>query len=100
MVALALTRHDLAQYLAALIDVYTVIVFAYVVTNMVFSFGVRVPYARWSTAILGFLRDVTEPYLRIFRRVLPMMGPLDLSPLVGIIVLQVVGNIVVSLVNG
>lgn len=97
---LAVTRADIANYVAAVIDVYTVIVFAYVIMNLVLSFGVRVPYARWSSAILGFLRDVTEPYLRIFRRFLPPIGPLDLSPLVGIIVLQVVGNLAVSLIHG
>ena len=56
----------------------------------------RVPYSRWSDAVLGFLRDVCEPYLRIFRRFIPMIGPLDFSPIVALLVLQIVGNIVVS----
>ena len=60
----------------------------------------RVPYSRWSDAVLGFLRDVCEPYLRIFRRFIPMIGPLDISPIVGLLVLQIVGNIVVSAVHG
>jgi uncharacterized protein YggT (Ycf19 family) len=49
---------------------------------------------------MGFLRDVCEPFLRIFRRVLPPLGPLDLSPMVGIIVLNIVGAIVANLIRG
>ena len=41
-----------------------------------------------------------EPYLRFFRRFIPPLGPLDLSPMVAIIVLYVVGGIVVSLIRG
>ncbi len=58
------------------------------------------PYARWSDAILSFLRDVCEPYLRIFRRFIPLIGPLDVSPIVAIFVLQIVGNIIVNAIRG
>ena len=51
-------------------------------------------------ALLGFLRDVCEPYLRIFRRFIPMIGPLDISPIVALVVLQIVGNLVVNAVHG
>ena len=67
---------------------------------MFFAFGGRLPYARWSSAVLEFLRDVCEPYLRLFRRFIPPLGPLDLSPIVAIIVLQIVGGIVVRLIRG
>ena len=60
----------------------------------------RVPYSRWSDAVLGFLRDVCEPYLRIFRRFIPMIGPLDISPIVALIVLSLVGSIVEGLIRG
>ena len=91
-------RTQIADFLGTLILVYTICIFAWIVLQLVFSLGVRVPYSRWSNAVLDFLRDVTEPYLRIFRRFLPMVGPLDLSPIVAIIVLQVLGGLVVSLV--
>ena len=51
-------------------------------------------------AILTFLRDVSEPYLQIFRRFMPLIGPLDLSPLVALIVLNVVRVIVVNAIAG
>ena len=41
-----------------------------------------------------------SPYLRIFRRFIPQFGPLDLSPMVAIIVLQIVGGIIVGLIRG
>jgi YggT family protein len=59
-----------------------------------------VPYSRWSDAVLGFLRDVCEPYLRIFRRFIPMIGPLDISPIVALLVLNFAGAIVVRLISG
>jgi YggT family protein len=96
----AIDRTDIAKYLAALVTVYSLIIFAYVLLSLVFSFGVRVPYSRWSDGVLGFLRDVCEPYLRIFRRFIPMIGPLDISPIVGLLVLQIVGNFVVNAVHG
>jgi uncharacterized protein YggT (Ycf19 family) len=96
----AIDRVTVADFLAALVTVYSLIIFAYVLLSLIFSFGVRVPYSRWSDAVLGFLRDVCEPYLRIFRRFIPMIGPLDISPIVGLLVLQIVGNFVVSAVHG
>jgi uncharacterized protein YggT (Ycf19 family) len=49
---------------------------------------------------MGFLRDVCEPYLRLFRRFIPMIGPLDISPIVALLALQIVGNLVVNIVHG
>jgi uncharacterized protein YggT (Ycf19 family) len=96
----AITRSDLGDYVFALGLVYTILIFAYILSSWVFQLGGRIPYSRWSDAILTFLRDVTEPYLRIFRRFLPTIGPFDLSPIVGIIVLQLVTTLVANLVRG
>ena len=64
-----------------------------------FSFGVRMPYNRVANGILSFLRDVSEPFLRLFRRIIPMVGPLDLSPIVAIFVLQIGGTIIADAVS-
>ncbi len=96
----ATVRSDVARYVDALFTVYLILIFAYVVTSIMFSVGIRPPYARWSNALLTFLRETVEPYLRIFRRFLPMLGPLDLSPMVATIVLIVVWRIVVGLIQG
>ncbi|MDX6700787.1 MAG: YggT family protein [Baekduia sp.] len=96
----ATARVQVASFVAALIWVYTILIIAYIFSSMYFNVGGRLPYSRWSRAILDFLRDVCEPYLSVFRRFIPAFGPLDLSPMVGILVLIVVGNVVVSLIHG
>jgi uncharacterized protein YggT (Ycf19 family) len=100
MFLLATFRNDLANYVQAIFYVYTLLIIAYILTSLFFAFGGRMPYARWSGALLGFLRDVCEPYLRIFRRFIPPIGALDLSPVIGILVLNFVGAIIVSLIRG
>ena len=92
-------RSEIADFLRALLTVYVLIIIAWVVVSFVFSMGVRVPYNRWSNAALGFLRDTAEPWLRIFRRLPLRIGPLDLSPIVAIIVLRFAGGIVIALVD-
>lgn len=97
---IATVRADVAGYVETLVFVYGLIIIAYILSSLFFGFGGRLPYARWSSAILGFLRDVSEPYLSIFRRFIPPLGPLDLSPIIGLIVLQIVGQIVANLIRG
>lgn len=100
MLTLASARTEIAGYLSTLIYVYTLLIVLYIVVQLLFAFGVRPPYSRVSDAVLSFLRDVCEPYLRIFRRVIPMMGSFDFSPIVAIVVLSLVGNLIVSLIHG
>jgi YggT family protein len=100
MLILATTRDSIASFVEALLLVYTIIIIAYIFSSMYFNLGGRLPYSRWSRSILDFLRDVSEPYLSIFRRFIPPIGPLDLSPMVATIVLWLVGGIVVSLIQG
>jgi YggT family protein len=91
-------RQQIADFLAALINVYTIIVIAWVVLSFLFSLGVRVPYSRPVNAVLDFLRDTTEPFLRIFRRLGLQFGPMDFSPIVAILVLRIGGVILVNLI--
>jgi YggT family protein len=93
---LATARVEVANYLSALIYVYTLLILLHIVVQWLFAFGLRPPYSRASSAALGFLRDVCEPFLRIFRRVIPSFGAIDLSPIVAIIVLGIVNSIVVQ----
>jgi YggT family protein len=71
------------------VTVYTLVIFAYIITSWL-----RLPYSSWLNRIQRFLYDVSEPYLRLFRRILPPLGPLDLSPMIGIIVLLIVGQVI------
>ena len=92
-------RSQIAGFLGALIWVYSLIIIAWVISSFVFSMGLRVPYSRPLNAVLDFLRDVSEPYLRIFRRLPLRIGPLDLSPIVALLALQIVGGIIVRAID-
>lgn len=100
MLVVASARTQIADFLDALLLVYILLIFAYIISSLVFSFGGKIPYSRWSSAALGFLRDVCEPYLGIFRRFIPPIGPVDISPIVGILVLQFVGGFIIALIHG
>jgi uncharacterized protein YggT (Ycf19 family) len=98
---LASARTQIADYLSTLIYVYTLLIILYIVLQLLFSVGIRPPYSRTLDAVLGFLRDICEPFLRLFRRVLPSFGGLDFSPILAIFTLQIVNSIVVNnLIHG
>ena len=97
---LALSRNDVADYVSALFIVYIILIFL----NVLISYVPRMPYSPWLRAVLDFITDSTSPYLNFFRRFLPSVGgggfALDLSPVVGVIVLFVLQAIVVGLIAG
>ena len=70
-----------------------IVLIAYVLTSWV-----RLPYSL--QPLQRFLYDGCEPYLRLWRRFLPSFGPIDLSPMVAIIVLFLVGGLIVKAVHG
>src|SRR5436190_23553824 len=77
------------RFIDDFIWVYILLIFIYVLSSWV-----RLPYSPWLRRVQDFLRDVCEPYLRLFRRVLPSFGPLDLSPVVAVIALIVLMRVV------
>lgn len=93
---LASVRTEVAGYLSTVIYVYILLIIAYIVVQLLFSAGIRPPYSRASDRILGFLHDVCEPFIRIFRRFAPRVGPLDLSPTLAILSLYIVDIVVVQ----
>jgi len=98
---LATARTQIAGYLSTLIYVYTLLIILYIVIQLMFSLGLRPPYSRAVDVVLGFLRDICEPFLRIFRRLIPSFGGIDFSPLLAIISLQIINSIVVNgLIHG
>ncbi|HLH66287.1 MAG TPA: YggT family protein [Solirubrobacteraceae bacterium] len=100
MLTAATVRYDIANYVGALLYVYIVLIFLHILIGLLLSFGMRLPYARWSDAVLGFLRDVSEPYLRLFRRVIPPIGAFDFSPMIAIILLYIVRRVLVNAIAG
>jgi YggT family protein len=96
----AVTRGNIANYVSALFTVYIALIFIYILLNLLFSFGVRLPFARWTEAITNFLRDVSEPYLRLFRKIIPTVGMFDFTPMIAIIVLYFARTIIVNAIAG
>jgi YggT family protein len=98
--AAAITRGDIADYVSALFVVYTILV----LLNVLSSWIPRMPYSPALRAVLDFVHETTDPYLNLFRRFLPPLGgggfALDLSPMIGLVVLFVLQALVVSLVRG
>jgi YggT family protein len=100
-IVLASARTQIAGYLSTLIYVYTLLIILYIVLNLLFSVGLRPPYSRTLDTVLGFLRDICEPFLRLFRRVIPAFGGIDFSPILAIFTLQIVNSLVVNdLIHG
>jgi YggT family protein len=92
---LALTKEDVGNYVSALFVVYTILI----LLNIVISFVPRMPYHPWLRVVLDFITETTDPYLNIFRAIMrPLGGPggmaIDLSPMLAILVLGIVGGIV------
>jgi len=100
MIPLAITRGDVADYVSALIIVYIGLIFC----NILISYVPRMPYRPWLRSVLDFITDTTNPYLNLFRRLLPPIGgggfAFDLSPMLGILVLVVLRGIVPGLIEG
>jgi YggT family protein len=97
---LAISRGDVAEYVTTLSTIYIVLIFI----RILMSWIPRMPYNRYLAAFVQFVTDVTDPYLNLFRRFIPMVrigpGALDLSPIVATIVLIVVSSIVAGLIRG
>jgi uncharacterized protein YggT (Ycf19 family) len=82
------------SFVDVFIGVYVLVIIAYILTSWF-----RLPYSVWLNRVQRFLYDVCEPYLRVFRRVLPTVGPIDFSPIVAIIVLGAIDRILVRLLD-
>jgi len=99
LLPLAVTRNDIAAYVETLFLIYTILIFV----RVLMSWFTRIPYNTVLNAVLEFVRETTDPYLNLFRRFVPMVrigpGALDLSPIVAIIVLQIVAQIVVGIIR-
>jgi uncharacterized protein YggT (Ycf19 family) len=97
---LAITRDDVADYVNAVFLVYFILIFI----RILLSWVPRLPYYPWLRATVDFIHQVVDPFLNIFRRVIPPLGgggfAIDISPILAIIVLSIVWRVVVALIAG
>jgi YggT family protein len=92
MLADAISKAE--TFVNVFVTVYALVIFLYIIASWL-----RLPYSPWLNRIQRFLYDVSEPYLRLFRRFLPSFGPLDLSPMIAIIVLIIVGQVAIRILD-
>jgi YggT family protein len=85
---------NVQSFVQVFIYVYSLLILAYIITMWV-----RLPYSVWLNRIQRFLYDVCDPYLRIWRRILPTFGPLDLSPVVGVLFLYILLAVITSILD-
>lgn len=97
---LAVTRVDVADYVSTLITIYVVLVFI----RILMSYFRNIPYYRALDIFLRFVTEVTDPFLNLFRRLIPpvRMGgaALDLTPMIAVFVLIILGRVITSLIAG
>jgi YggT family protein len=100
LIPFADTRNTVADYVSAVFLVYLVVL----IIRVLLSWIPRMPYNRTLRAVVGFIEEVSDPYLNVFRRFLPPVGSgafaLDLSPILAIILLIIAQQVVVGLIRG
>ncbi len=96
IIVAAIGREEIADYVSALFTVFLILIFI----RVLLSWVPRMPYNLYLRAVVGFVEETTNPYLNIFRRVIPPIGGrLDLSPILAIIVLFIVQGLVVGAIR-
>ena len=83
------TVSTIESFVDAFIYVYILLILVYIILSWI-----RLPYSVWLNRIQRFLHDVVNPYLTLFRRFVPPLGPLDLSPMLAVIVLVVLQQVI------
>ena len=82
------------SFLQVFVYIYSLLILAYIITSWV-----RMPYSVWLNRIQRFLYDVCDPYLRMWRRVLPSFGPLDLSPVIAVVALNILLAVAINILD-
>jgi YggT family protein len=89
------TIDTLETFVRSFVQIYVLLVLVWVVLGYF-----RLPFNRWIFRVRRFLDETVQPYIGAWRKILPMFGPLDLSPMVGIIALLAGEQILISVLDG
>ena len=89
------TINTIETFIRSFVQIYVLLILVWVVLGYF-----RLPYNVWLSRIRRFLDDTVQPYLRAWRRILPMFGPLDLSPMIGVIALLAGEQILINVIDG
>ena len=89
-VLLADAISSVETFINVFLILYGLVILLYIITSWL-----RLPYSPTLNRIQRFLYDVCEPYLRIFRRLLPATGAIDLSPMLALLALGVIDRFLI-----
>jgi uncharacterized protein YggT (Ycf19 family) len=93
-VLLADAISSVETFINVFLALYGLVILVYIITSWL-----RLPYSTTLNRIQRFLYDVCEPYLRIFRRLLPATGPIDLSPILAFLALGVIDRLLIWILD-
>jgi len=85
---------DVRSFLAVFVLVYALIIIFFILSTwipMSANHGVNL--------VRRFLFDASDPYLRLFRRIIPPFGAIDLSPMIAILTLYLVASLVDTMLS-
>ncbi len=88
-------RALIATFVRSLTIVYTIMILIYAIQSFV-----PLGYSSPVMTLRRFLDETVAPFLMLFRRFIPPLGPLDLSAMVALFLLWIVSGIVQGLIIG
>jgi YggT family protein len=80
------TTELLTNSIANFLNIYLLLIFVRILVTWF-------PTVNWMNQVASFLSPITDPYLNIFRSFIPPLGGLDISPILAILVLQIVAGL-------
>jgi YggT family protein len=91
--------HTLSQIVGYLISLIIMLVIVQFVISLLFAFNVVSMHNQWAAAIYRSVNALLEPVLRPIRRIMPDTGAIDFSPLVLIVLLNIVNIVLLNLAD-
>ena len=88
------TASSVEQFVRVFVGIYILLILIWVLLSWV-----RIPYSRTFATVEKFLNEVVTPYLGIFRGRLPTLGPIDISPIVAVVVLLIAQELVIYVIG-
>jgi len=85
---------SLQSFVTVFVSIYILCILAWVLLTWI-----QLPYSTVAGTLQRFLDEVVSPYIGLFRGRIPTLGPLDLSPIVAVVVLLVAAQVINALIG-
>lgn len=83
--------HQLSVVIQFIFTAYTILLFVKVMGSWFPNFQ--------QTSIMRFVNFYTEPYLKVFRKIIPQLGMIDLSPLIAFFALRIAEKFLLAVIR-